>query len=218
MVKKIFKKGFTLAEALVVLLVLSVFFGATAKVMTKKRPSEVATYQHGYYECWFKYDNDKKHYYRYTVEGIPGEVEEGTSCKFTPSITAALYQLYLVYPHSGDTTDANDERGYYMTSIADISQKLDIKYVCTNTGCYGAQFTNEKDEKALYATTASDAFKQYTRDSVTYVGQNILEKSGSFESIQSILKSLFKDSEILKEGIGGKDCNGGASSGIMIIW
>ena len=89
MVKKIFKKGFTLAESLVVLLVLSVFFGATAKVMTKKRPSEVATYQHGYYECWFKYDNNRTHYYRYTVEGIPGEVEEGDRCKFTPSITAA---------------------------------------------------------------------------------------------------------------------------------
>ena len=108
-----------------------------------------------------------------------------------------------------------------MTSIADISQKLNIKYECTSKGCYGAQFTNENNEKALYATTAHDDFKAYTKDSVTYVSKDQLEISGSFVSLQSILKSIFSKSEMLKNAVGTKKENhpeGKTTSGIMIIW
>ncbi len=47
------KSGFSLFEALVSMLILSLFFIASSKVITQKQPVEVQKNPHGYYECYY---------------------------------------------------------------------------------------------------------------------------------------------------------------------
>lgn len=46
------KKGFSLAEALVVMAVVSIFFAAVTKVITTRPKKPKQANLHGYYECY----------------------------------------------------------------------------------------------------------------------------------------------------------------------
>ena len=46
------KKGFSLAEALVVMAIISIFFAAASKIITTRPKPPKQVNQHGYYECY----------------------------------------------------------------------------------------------------------------------------------------------------------------------
>ena len=48
-----FKSGFSFAEALISMLVISVFFLATSKVMTQRQPDDVIWHSHGFCACYY---------------------------------------------------------------------------------------------------------------------------------------------------------------------
>lgn len=113
MVKNNKKLGFTLMEALVVLLILSIFLAASAKVFTKKRKSDFVVHQHGQFECWKEGSNHKS---EYIIEGIKSGIEtSGAKCIFTPTLEAALYHIYTV-----------QSDGYKIKTIYNINQDIEI--------------------------------------------------------------------------------------------
>ena len=60
--KKTNKKCFSIAEALVSMLIISIFFIATSKVMTKKQRPDISESPHGFYECYVVNGNLKQKY------------------------------------------------------------------------------------------------------------------------------------------------------------
>jgi len=113
MVKDNKKSGFTLLEALVVLMILSVFLAASAKIFTKKRKSDFVVHQHGQFECWKVGSTHKS---EYIIEGIKSNIETpGAKCTFTPNMEAALYHIYTV-----------QSDGYKIKTIYNINQPIEI--------------------------------------------------------------------------------------------
>lgn len=118
--KRMFKAGFSLAEALVVMLVLSVFLAASSKVITKKRPVELASYVHGQYECW---NSGGTYYQQYVFEGTPSTEQKVSSCKFIPRINASVYHIYMFF----------DKENYYQTEANNITKDITIKSLSAST-------------------------------------------------------------------------------------
>lgn len=54
MVKENTKNGFSLAEALISMLVVSMFFLATSKIMTHREPDDIISHSHGFCACYFE--------------------------------------------------------------------------------------------------------------------------------------------------------------------
>ena len=108
MVKNIIKKsnktGFTLAEALVSMLILSLFFVATAKVVTTKQPRGKIAIVHGFYECYYEDGNHKE-----TISdgGNIKKKEDVNECVFTPSNRLPNANLYYI----------NTEKNHYYTTL-----------------------------------------------------------------------------------------------------
>lgn len=129
------KSGFSLVEALIVMLILSIFLAASSKVITQKKEEPPIVNQHGQFECWV--DSSNKHSSKYTVEGVPYETVKGNSCTFKPTINAAVYHFYVIYPSN---------HGYYMTTISNIASSIDI-----NLTSNGVNLKNENNETLSYS-------------------------------------------------------------------
>ena len=111
------KLGFSLMEALVSMLILSVFFAATAKVITKKKKPEKIVYPHGYYECY--YDGGSLYSGESTNFAAP-EIKQisGSSCTFTPGTGKIVYKVTVIYP---------DNNGGFSEIVPFINNDLTIK-------------------------------------------------------------------------------------------
>lgn len=121
MVKNTNKKGFSIAETLIVLIIMSVVFGATAKILTKKRPNDAIVHQHGQYECWL---NGSNYISRYIIEGQEAiQTENTTGCSFKPNLDISLYHVYLVY---------RNQRGFNLMTIHNIAQEMNITFTSQN--------------------------------------------------------------------------------------
>lgn len=84
------KRGFSLADALVSMLILSMFFMATSKIITIKQKDEANVKTTGYYEC---YKKDGKMYEKY----YNGSLKENVgSCVFNPPYTRPNKVLYSI--------------------------------------------------------------------------------------------------------------------------
>ena len=87
------KKGFSLAEALISMLILSIFFLATSKVMTTKQKPDEQVNPHGFYECYVRNGDLKQR--RASESSVTAE-QSVDSCTFTPSQGIAYVTIYAV--------------------------------------------------------------------------------------------------------------------------
>lgn len=143
------KEGFSLAESLVVMLILSVFLAASSKVITQKKEEPQVSNQHGQFECW----KSGSHYYKHIIDGVISETVTGTSCKFKPRVNAAIYHLYVIY---------GNKNGYYMESIPNITSELSITLnnnTTTLTNSDNKTLTYDKNKSEHLAGTYEDIIK-----------------------------------------------------------
>ena len=93
-VKRI-KPGFTFAEVLISMLLMSIFFVATAKVMTVRQKTEVHENPHGYYECY-----QSGSLMQHRVDGTNTTIPINTpsnQCEFVPMRGLPFYNIYIVH-------------------------------------------------------------------------------------------------------------------------
>ena len=90
------KPGFSLAEALVSMLVLSIFFVASSRIITTKPKKEVQMNRHGYFECFKDHSGVMKQ--KRCDGSYAGDlirVEDGV-CRFTPPRGIAFVVIYAL--------------------------------------------------------------------------------------------------------------------------
>ena len=90
-----FKKGFSLAELMVVLLLVSLLASALIPIVTKKHLTLPKRSEHGAYMCYYK---DGKLFEKKTVNKYSGQSEEKQveNCVFTPPAKALYFQISAV--------------------------------------------------------------------------------------------------------------------------
>lgn len=83
------KQGFSLAEALVSMLIVSIFFIATSKVASYKPRTEPQTNIHGYYECYVSGNT-------FTQKTDSGNASQVAQCIFNPPSGIAYSMVYTL--------------------------------------------------------------------------------------------------------------------------
>ena len=96
------KKGFSLAEALVVMAIISIFFAAASKIITTRPKPPKQVNQHGYYECYLNVYQTinaagqqvtvSRPTQRYVRNNVATAAEE-VSCSFEPPNGIAFYNI-----------------------------------------------------------------------------------------------------------------------------
>jgi len=146
------KRGFSLAEALVSMLILSMFFMATSKIITIKQKDEARVKTTGYYEC---YEKDGKMYEKYYNTTL----NEVGKCVFNPPYTRPNKVLYSI----------NNEC-IYTTFELEISDTLEINATdltinSTGDSCdsYGQEEPCSRGE-CMHTSDGIDSFRAIIRD------------------------------------------------------
>ena len=93
------KFGFSLAEALVSMLIMSMFFIATSKIITTKPKKEVQANRHGYFECYYDGGVLKQKRSDGSYAGEP--INAGNACTFTPPTGIAFVLIYTLNDTNG---------------------------------------------------------------------------------------------------------------------
>ena len=111
------KKGFSLAEALVVMAVVSIFFAAVTKVITTRPKKPKQANLHGYYECY--------------VATKPKAV---TKCKFQPPGNISFFNINTYGPAFYSNMEPNISRDIWVevNKCIILSNDSGISY---NLGC-----------------------------------------------------------------------------------
>ena len=95
MVKNNKKSGFTLAEVLISLAILTIFFAASARIFTQRPKQIIAHNPHGFYECY--YNNSSLYsYYEYGEFPQAPTPQTGDYCEFIPPTNAGFYNITLI--------------------------------------------------------------------------------------------------------------------------
>lgn len=86
------KRGFSLAEALVVMAVISIFFAVAGKVITQRPKPQVQKNPHGYFECYLDGNTLKQ---ASAAEGVATEPVTATNntCTFEPPKGVAFFNI-----------------------------------------------------------------------------------------------------------------------------
>lgn len=100
------KNAFSLAEMLLVLLILSFLIVSLAPIAYKKIPKKTDRLPHGRFECY--YDGEKL--MQYTADEIYGETtpKEVTKCEFTPPVKASFFIIQAIGGGAGGTYITED--------------------------------------------------------------------------------------------------------------
>ena len=112
MVKNKTKFGFSLAEALVSMLVLSMFFLATSKIITTRPKAEVITYKHGYFECYMQGGQLMQKLSEENANTSPKNA--GTACTYIPPKGISFLIIHAFNDHE------NNIRKFYTSEEAFI--------------------------------------------------------------------------------------------------
>ncbi len=99
------KRGFSLAEALVVMVIISIFFAAAAKIITTKPKPKKQINIHGYFECYRKESGTL--YQRYVREGIATEEESVSVCTFEAPTGVGFFNLNSYSPVAHSSMEPN---------------------------------------------------------------------------------------------------------------
>lgn len=87
------KSGFTLAEVLVSMLLMSLFFLGTTKVITLKPKQEIQMNPHGFYECYYQAGDNQLYQHRVTGNAVV-PAQETESCNFEPPKGVAYLNIH----------------------------------------------------------------------------------------------------------------------------
>ena len=114
------KLAFTIAEALISMLLLSIFIGLSMKIFTKKHTKPVYNPTHGYVVCYRGIDDGLV----YRKSGSAVATKTGKAyCDFTPVKSANYYVIYAVGGGGGGTSESGGAPGefttLFVTNIAD---------------------------------------------------------------------------------------------------
>lgn len=143
------KKGFSLAEALVVMAVISIFFAVAGKIMTQRPKPQALKYPHGYFECYIGDDGSlMQSNASEAVITEPIKVS-GTACAFEPPKGVAFFNINTF------------GRAYYSDFEPNVNNVINIKI---NNSAHSETFvTIYKDTHSLNIPaskdTNSDEFK-----------------------------------------------------------
>lgn len=124
------KKGFSLAEALVVMAVVSIFFAAVTKVITTRPKKPKQANLHGYYECYV----DGGMYERYVRNGVATKPKAVTKCKFQPPGNISFFNINTCGPAFYSNMEPNISRDIWVevNKCIILSNDSGISY---NLGC-----------------------------------------------------------------------------------
>lgn len=109
------KLGFSLVEALISMLILSIFFLASSRVITQKQMVEVQENPHGYYECYIDNGAIWQHM---SISGMFTIRQNVTAsgCSFTPPVGVNFFNVH--YYLDGD--------GYYTNQQVILNERVDL--------------------------------------------------------------------------------------------
>lgn len=111
------KRGFSLAEALVVMAIISIFFAAGAKIITTRPKVKTQINPHGYFEC---YKVGGTQYQRSVREELEVERKAAIPCVFTPPSGTAFFSIITYGPgnlyHSSFEPNINNTLKITMTT------------------------------------------------------------------------------------------------------
>ena len=193
MVKSRNKKfAYTLLEATVVMLILSIFIAVTANVIPHKIKPKNQSDAHGRFECYY---NGNKLYQRTCLKGdCKDNPDEVTTCRFVPP----KYIKYLIVNAVGASAPAGGSAGEFLStfysssnSIYDIepgkfgSEEIDGTstrvYKCDDTNCTSKSLIM----KAVQGinTSGADGYKNTTTDDI----QSCVIEKGPTISYNSLL-------------------------------
>lgn len=113
------KKGFSLAEALVVMVIISIFFAAAAKVFTTRPKPKKQLNIHGYYECF----NSGGLHQRYIRDGVESPTVAVGVCTFEPPVGVSFFNInsFSPIPHSSFEPNVNNNLTISVGSSINIS-------------------------------------------------------------------------------------------------
>lgn len=108
------KAGFSLFEACVVMLVVSVFFAVSATVIPKRNKAKPEAEGHGRFECYYKGNQLYQQMYQGTSSAGPEAVSE---CRFNPPVYAKYIVINTVGGGAGGSGSNGGEPGGFYSSF-----------------------------------------------------------------------------------------------------
>ena len=114
------KAGFSLFEALVSMLIMSLFFLATSKILTQKQVTEVRKNTHGYYECYVV--NGAMFEHSASSSGS-SQTEMVNQC--TPKLSSDI-NFYNIHYFNSDGTQYNNKTVYHAVEQQSISNNITV--------------------------------------------------------------------------------------------
>lgn len=146
------KKGFSLAEALVVMAIISIFFAAASKIITTKPKPRKQVNAHGYYEC---FQNGGTLAQRYYKDGITTNTETVAQCVFQPPPGIAFFNI-------------NSYGSVYHSSFEpNISNAITINFSASNvqlsssTGTLALSSNSTESDIRMFISTLYPGSKMY---------------------------------------------------------
>ena len=135
------KKGFSLAEALVVMAIISIFFAAAGKIMTQKPKPIKQQNPHGYFECYLDGGTLKQ---SSAIEEAATDpvVAEGGACKFEPPKGVAFFNVNTY------------GRAFYSDFEPNVNNTINIKI---NTASTTDDFITIYKDSKTFVIKAADA-------------------------------------------------------------
>ena len=144
-----FKKGFSLFEACVVMIVTAIFVAVMANVVSHKSKAKVASEAHGRFECY--YDGNTLYQQMFTEGSSTGRVKAvdaggtATTCVFTPPYYAKYLIMDAVGGGAGGSNRGGGSEGQFVSSFyATILPKYSL-----SPGKGGAVSTNGGDSTVV---------------------------------------------------------------------
>lgn len=142
------KKGFSLAEALVVMAIISIFFAAAGKIMTQKPKPIKQQNPHGYFECYLDGGTHKQ---SSAIEEAATDpvVAEGGACKFEPPKGVAFFNVNTY------------GRAFYSDFEPNVNNTINIKI---NTASTTDDFITIYKDSKTFVIKAADALSTNFRN------------------------------------------------------
>ena len=130
------KKGFSLAEALVVMAIISIFFAAASKIITTKPKVKKQRNAHGYYECYYLGGYKQK----YVRDGVASPLESVSECKFEPPAGIAFFNINSSDPcYSSFQPNINNVLTISLIGNITIQSETKTTTLSSNTECSDIQ-------------------------------------------------------------------------------
>lgn len=130
------KKGFSLAEALIVMAIISIFFAAASKIITTKPKVKKQINAHGYYECYYSGGHKQK----YVRDGVSSPLESVSECKFEPPAGIAFFDINSYNPcYTSFQPNINNTLTISLIDNITIRSETKITTLSSNTDCSDIQ-------------------------------------------------------------------------------